>query len=64
MVSRMDKNDSQTFKCNLYEIPYREKVTVKLSVPGTQYYHWLKNKIIKPNYTWSMKPEQFLERYF
>lgn len=65
MVSVMDENDSQTFKCNLYDIPYRKKVTVKLSVPGTQYYHWLKrNRMYQPTCTWLMEPKQFLERYF
>jgi hypothetical protein len=64
MVSLMDKKDSQTFKCDLYVIPYREKVTVKLSVTGTRYYHWLKSKMFKPTCTWLMEPKQFLERYF
>lgn len=65
MVSIMDENDSQTFKCNLYEITRREKITAKLSITGTHYYHWLKeNRTYEPTYSWSMNPNQFLERYF
>jgi len=65
MVSNMGDTDSQTYKCNLYNIPYRKKITVTLSSVGLKYYHWTKiNMEYTPSYHWSMKPTEFLERYF
>ena len=68
MVSEMLKNsndDSQVFKCKLYNIPYREKITLNLSPVSWNYFHWTKynNKEI-PNFNWKMKPKLFLEKYF
>lgn len=68
MVSEMLNTpdvSSQVFKCRLYNIPYRNKIYVNLTKLSWNYFRWLKdNKDYKPIYSWKMKPQEFLERYF
>jgi len=68
MVSEMcntpDEN-SQQFKCRLYNIPYRDKITLKLSPLTLEWFRWLKtNKERIPEYSWRMNASEFLKRNF
>lgn len=68
MVTEMVKNshlNSQQFKCQLFNIPYRDKLTIKMSKVGLDWFFWSKaNRNCIPEYNWKMLPKQFLERYF
>lgn len=65
MVSQMKNTNSQEFKCQLYNIPYRDKIKIKLSNISRQYFHHLvNNRIYTPSYNWKMNSSIFLEKYF
>jgi hypothetical protein len=68
MVSEMLKyhdKSSQEFKCELFDIQYRDKITMKMSGMAIEYFRWLKEKKQYTHETgWKMDPKLFLERYF
>jgi hypothetical protein len=68
MVSEMLKyhdKSSQEFKCELFDIQYRDKITMKMSGISSEYFRWLNLKRKYVHQTgWKMDPKLFLERYF
>ena len=65
MVKLMCDTDSQSFKCNLYDIPYREKIYQNFNKITRSYARYLINsRKHMPKYKWSMIPDKFLEMYF
>ena len=65
MVNAMGDTDSQTFKCNLYRIPYRDKIYQNFNKITRSYARFLINsRKHTPKYKWSMLPDKFLEMYF
>jgi len=65
MVSQMNNLDSQTFKCNLYKIPYRQKIYANFTKITKSYARYLiTGRKQTPNYKWVMEPDVFLKKYF
>lgn len=65
MVKEMYDVSSQKFKCDLYKIPYRDKISIKLSPLSSNYYNWIRqSRKFKPISRWSMPHREFLKKYF
>ena len=66
MIKAISDVDSQTFKCNLYGLPYREKIVgdYEISLKKYIFEKRLERNIIGSKFTLQMKPQLFLERYF
>jgi hypothetical protein len=65
MVNAMGNTDSQNFKCNLYNIPYREKIFADFNRITKSYARYLiTDRKFKPEYKWIMPHDEFLRKYF
>lgn len=65
MVSKMENTSSQKFKCDLFKIPYRDKIYPNYSHKITYSYRYLvSNRNHKPNHGFFEDPQTFLKKYF
>jgi hypothetical protein len=65
MVNAMGDTDPQTFKCNLYDIKYREKIFADYNRITRSYARYLiVDRKFKPECKWIMPPDEFLGKYF
>lgn len=65
MVSKMNDKTSQSFKCDLFELPYRKKIYPTYSKHIVDAYKQVISKrTYKPNHGFFEDPQTFLKKYF
>lgn len=65
IVSAMNDKESQTFKCNLFNITYREKIYPKYSHHiSYAYRNFMSKREFQPNFSYFAEPKAFIEKHF
>jgi hypothetical protein len=65
MIKSINNENCQSFKCNLFMIPYRDKIRPDLSETLKKYFNNLIiNRLYYPNHIWTLNPYNFLKKYF
>ncbi len=65
IVSAMNDQNSQTFKCDLFDISYRDKIYPKYARHITLgYNHLMSKREFRPNFSYFAEPKTFIEKHF